>query len=144
VAGRAVEVRIVPLHHSLPNASDAAVSRKHLSGLPGGSRAAAVERTQPRGHGRRQQPRASRGSSPPQRRAVGRRAAEDLRHPLECNEGKMATRSHPGPAPRLPADPRHQHETSARGLRPDPGLFEKHFSAECWVANCSSNWFSRV
>lgn len=29
-------------------------------------------------------------------------------------------------------------------LCPDPGLCEKHFSIECLVANCSSNWFSRV
>lgn len=29
-------------------------------------------------------------------------------------------------------------------LCPDPGLCEKHFSVECLVANCSSNWFSRV
>lgn len=48
MAGRAIEVRIAPLHHSLPNAGDAAMSQKHPSDLPGWSRAATVEKIQPR------------------------------------------------------------------------------------------------
>lgn len=61
-------MQITPLRHSLPNASDAAVSHKHLSDLPGWSHTDTVEKIQPQGQNCWQQPRILKGSSPPLQR----------------------------------------------------------------------------